>query len=227
MKRGQEQERIESEKDQNQVVRWDECLKHFIACEYFDKVEEIVNKKMGGWDKLMNGDYVLYELGWKIIIKSLLNMMSLDRERSERSEKFKKYLVDLANGIEVEIEDEKRLLLRFKHSDERPLVFADTIYRLFKDLSEIYDNHPIFANDDVRKQIDKTGLKISEIHNYFSKWKENVVSINDYIKLREEQYSDKISVVRKFAENTSLYTNDCISVVKEIERKELLGLCTF
>ena len=167
MKRGQEQERIESEKDQNQVVRWDECLKHFIACEYFDKVEEIVNKKMGGWDKLMNGDYVLYELGWKIIIKSLLNMMSLDRERSERSEKFKKYLVDLANGIEVDIEDEKRLLLRFKHSDERPLVFADTIYRLFKDLSEIYDNHSIFANDDVRKQIDKTSLKISEIHTTF------------------------------------------------------------
>ncbi|MGB6674264.1 MAG: hypothetical protein WBE34_17690 [Candidatus Nitrosopolaris sp.] len=153
-------------------------------------------------------------------------MMSLDRGRSEWSEKFKKYLVELANGIEVDIEGEKRLLLRFKHSDERPLVYADTIYLLFKDLFKIYNNHPIFANDDARKQIDKRSLKISDIHNYFLKWKENVISIKDYIKLRAEQYSDKIPAVRKFAENTSLDTNDCISVVKEIECKELLGLCT-
>jgi hypothetical protein len=91
MKKGQEQERIESEKDQNQVVRWDESLEHFIACEYFDKVERIVEERVGGLDILMNSDYNLYELGWEIILKSLLNVLFLDLERDKWSRIFKKY----------------------------------------------------------------------------------------------------------------------------------------
>jgi hypothetical protein len=196
----------------------------FIACEYFDKIEDIINKKIGGWDKLMKFDYNLYELGWKIIVRLLLNMVFLDPESSEWSEKFKKYLGDLANGIEVDIEDSKRLIFKFKHSDERPLVYADTIYRLFKDLFEIYDNHSIFANNDTRKQIAKTGLKIPEIYHYFSKWKENVNSINDYIILRKDQYGDKIPVVRKFLKNNSTYRDQVVLVVREIEKIELLKL---
>lgn len=227
LRNGIEKEGIEVNKDQNEIPRWHECLEHFVACEYFDKVEDIINKNIGGWDKLMKFDYNLYKLGWKIIIKSLLNTIFLDQDRSEWSGKAKKYLVDLANGVEVAIEDSMRLMFKFKHSYERPSVYADTIYLLFKDLFEIYDNHPFFANDDAREQIAKTGLKISEIHNYFSKWRENVVHINDYIKLREDQYSDEILTIRKFAEKASTDINECISAVKKIEHKELLGLCSY
>ncbi len=224
LRKGIEQERIEINKAENEIARWHVCLEHFISCEYFDKVEDIVNKKIGGWDRLMKFDYNLYELGWKIIVKSLLNMVLLDQERFEWSEKFKQYFGDLVNGIEVDIEESKRLIFKFKHSDERPLVYADTIYRLFKDLFEIYDSHPIFANNDARKQIAKTGLKIPEIYHYFSKWKENVISINDYIILRKDQYGDKIPVVKKFVKNNSIYRDQVILVVREIEKNELLKL---
>ena len=68
LQKGLELEKIEGNKGENEIARWHERLEPFIACEYFDKVEEIVNKKMGGWDKLMKADYILYQLGWKIII---------------------------------------------------------------------------------------------------------------------------------------------------------------
>lgn len=81
LRKGLAQEIIENEKDQNQVVRWDEYLKHFIACDSFQKVEQIIEERMGGLDALMKSDYNLYELGWEIILKSLLNVLFLDQER--------------------------------------------------------------------------------------------------------------------------------------------------
>jgi hypothetical protein len=48
--------------------------------------------------------------------------------------------------------------------------------------------------------------------------------LHDYIKLREDKYSEDIIGVRNFAENTSLDTSGCVSAVKEIEQKELLAL---
>jgi len=80
---------------------------------------------MGGWDKLMKSDYYIYELGWKIIVKSLLK-----QERSEWLGKFKKYFVDLANGIEVDLEDSK-LIFKFEYSYERRRYNLQTIRRHF------------------------------------------------------------------------------------------------
>ena len=56
LKKGLAQEIIENEKDQNQVIRWQEYLKHFIACEYFEKVEQIIEQRMGDLDALMKSD---------------------------------------------------------------------------------------------------------------------------------------------------------------------------
>jgi hypothetical protein len=36
------------------AAEWDECLKHFIACEYFDKVEDILKGRIGGLDGLVS-----------------------------------------------------------------------------------------------------------------------------------------------------------------------------
>jgi hypothetical protein len=61
-------------------------------------------------------------------------MLFLEQERSEWLEKFKKYFVDLVNGIVVDLQDSK-LIFKFEHSDERPHVWADNTYKLFKDIS--------------------------------------------------------------------------------------------
>jgi hypothetical protein len=178
---------------------------------------------MGGWDKLMKSDYYIYELGWKIIVKSLLNMVSLKQERSEWLEKFKKYFVDLVNGIDVDLEDSK-LIFKFEYSDERPPLYADRIYKLFENVSKIYDNHPIFASENADKQIAMTGLQIHKIYQYFSKLKENFILVNKYISQMEGQYEDKLAIVKRFAQNCSISSDQVISVVIEIEKNELLKL---
>jgi hypothetical protein len=227
VKNGLAQEIIENEKDQNQVVRWDECLRHFIACEYFQKVEQIIEERMGGLDALMKSDYNLYELGWEIILKSLLNVLFLDQERDKWSQRFKKYLTNLANNIEVRLHDQSRSpYIRFEYSQDWPKKLGSDIYGLFKHLFKIYDTHPIFSNYGALEKIDLTRLKIGEICDYFSTWQNNIISFQDYIRLRQSKYPKDIVAVRNFANDTSRDTNDFISAVKEIERKELLGLCS-
>jgi glutaredoxin 2 len=227
LKKGLAQEIIENEKDQNQVVRWDEYLKHFIACEYFEKVEQIIEERMGGLDALMKSDYNLYELGWEIILKSLLNVLFLDQERDTWSQRFKKYLTNLANNIEVRLHDQTRSpYILFEYSQDWPKKLGGDIYGLFKHLFKIYDTHPIFSNYEAWEKIDLTGLRIGEICDYFSIWRNNIISLQDYIGLRETKYPEHIIAVANFVGDTSLDTNDCILAVKEIERRELLGLCS-
>ena len=112
-------------------------------------------------------------------------MVFLKQERSEWLGKFKKYFVDLANSIDVNLEDSK-LIFKFEYSDERR-VYADRIYKLFEDLSKIYDNHPIFGSEDADKHIAMTGLQIHKIYQYFSKLEKSFIFINDYISQMEGQ----------------------------------------
>jgi hypothetical protein len=150
-------------------------------------------------------------------------MVFLNQERREWLEKFKKYFVDLANGIEVDIED-SRLTFKFKYSDKRPPRYADDIYNLFEDVCNIYNNHPIFAREDVYKEIDKAGLQIPNICQYFSKLKRNFISINDYISHMEARYQGNLIIVKKFVQNGPISRDQVISVVREIEKNELLKL---
>ncbi|MGC1930732.1 MAG: hypothetical protein WA667_17315 [Candidatus Nitrosopolaris sp.] len=129
----------------------------------------------------------------------------------------------MINGIEIDIEDSK-LTFRFKFSNERPSSWADNIFNLFKDVCKIYDNHPIFASEEARQQIIKTGLKIPEICQYFSKLKKNFISIDDYMLQMEGRYKDKLTVVKKFAEKSSTDKEEVILIVREIEKNELLKL---
>jgi hypothetical protein len=54
---------------------WFKVLLPYIECEYIDKVEKIIEEKIG-WDELlMKRDY---KLGCKIIVKSLLNVLPFE-----------------------------------------------------------------------------------------------------------------------------------------------------
>lgn len=223
LRKGIEQENVENNKDKFEVVRWQECLEPYSQCEYFEKIEEIIKEKMGGWDRLMKSDYDIYKLGWKIIVKSLLNMFFLNQGRCEWLEKFKKYFADLVNGIEVDIED-SRLTFKFKYSEERGSMYADDIYNLFKGICNIYNNHPIFARKGVDQEIAKTGLQIPNICQYFSKLEKNFIFINDYISQMEGLYEENLTIVKKFAKNGSICRDRVISAVREIEKNELLKL---
>jgi hypothetical protein len=220
LKKGIELEVIESGKTEPQVAGWEECVKHFIDCEYFDKVNYIIEKRMGGLDRLMQDDPNLYELGWKIIIKLLLNTLFLDNEREQWSQNFKKYLTVLANNVESKLLDQTdSLYLEFKYSQNRPIKLGSEIHGLFKRLSKIHDSHPIFSNDNASGKTNLAGIKIREVVDYFSTWQNNNVSLPDYIGLREVKYPEFIIPVKNFAEGTSLDKSGCISAVSEIERE--------
>ena len=163
IKQGLEKERIENEKGEFQVVRTYDYLKHFVACEYFDKVERILDERMGGLDNFMKTDYHLYELGWQMILKALLNNLFLDNERGKWSQRFKKYLTILVNGIEVKLYDQTKFYLLFKYSEQQPSKPVSDIYSLFKDLTEIYNNHPVFLNKDASEKMKITKIKIPEL----------------------------------------------------------------
>jgi hypothetical protein len=71
--------------------RWHDCLLPYIQCEYIDKVEKIIVEKIG-WDELlMNRNY---RLGCEIIVKSLLNVLPSESERTKWLDRLKKYRYD-------------------------------------------------------------------------------------------------------------------------------------
>jgi hypothetical protein len=226
IKQGLEKERVENEKDENQVVRTYDYLRHFVACEYFDKVERILDERMGGLDNLMKSDYHLYELGWQMILKALLSNLFLYNERDKWSQRFKKYLAILANGIEVKLYDQTKFYLLFKYSEQQPSKPVSDIYSLFKLLVKIYNNHRIFLNKHASEKMKITKLMIPEIELYFSLWQKNTITFSDYISTRKGKvkYANNVEVVKHYAEGKITDQNQFISAVKQIEKTELLRL---
>lgn len=75
LRKGMAQEIIENERDQYEVARWEECVKHFIACEYFEKVGCIIEKRMGGLDALTLGCFAFLLLS--VLLFSILDVRLL------------------------------------------------------------------------------------------------------------------------------------------------------
>ena len=90
--------------EQTAYRRCHECLLPYIKCEYIDKVEKIIEAKIG-WDELrMNRDY---RLGCEIIVRSLLNVLPMESERIKWLDKLKRYIPISPQNLEVKIENDK------------------------------------------------------------------------------------------------------------------------
>ena len=226
IRQGLEKERVENEKDENQVIRTYDYLKHFVTCEHFDKVEHIIDERMGGLDNLMKSDYHLYELGWQMILKALLSNLFLDNERDKWSRNFKKYLAILANGMEVKLYDQTKFYLLFKYSEQQPSKPVSDIYSLFKHLVGIYNNHPIFLNKNASGKMKYAKLMIPEIGLYFLLWQKDTISFSDYISTRKGKvkYAKNVKAVKHYAEGKITDQNQFISAIKQIEKTELSRL---
>jgi hypothetical protein len=139
--KGIEQEKVENDKNENEIARWHECLLPYIECEYIDKVEEIIEQKIG-WDELlMNSDY---RLGCEIIVRSLLNVLPMESERKKWLDRLKKYIPISPQNLEVKVENDKVYAL-FRLIGQG-LWHCDDALNFYNRLLDIYRKHPVFCN---------------------------------------------------------------------------------
>ena len=195
-----------------------ECLRPFIACEYFEMVESII-----GWDKLMKIDY---KLGIELIVKAFLNTFLWDPDRRKWLEKFNKYSPVSAGNLQVNISKENLFFLKFQHISESP-IFGSDAFEFYACLQHIYEKYRIFTNKKASTVTDN--LKIKEIVKYLDTWKGNNITIDNYLKLRISKYSEKIngikSLVNEYNNNRSSETkNNLLTEIKEIEVAELTAV---
>ncbi|MFZ0511001.1 MAG: SIR2 family protein [Candidatus Nitrosopolaris sp.] len=196
------------------VSRWSDCLRPYIECEYIDKVEKIIEEKIG-WDELLiNRDY---KLGCEIIVKSLLNILPFEAERIKWLNRLKKYIPLSPENLEVKIEAEKVFPL-FRLSGQSPL-YGDDALNFYKSLRDIYKNHPIFFNDEELKLIENGEEIIKQACNYLDVWKNTTLSLDDYIIIRKEKYAREVSEI--LLHNNSSHSDKLTQTLTEIERKEI------
>jgi SIR2-like domain len=179
--------------------RWHECLSGYIECEYIDRVEKIVEEKVGGWDQLlMNLDY---KLGCKIIIKSLLNNLFWEPSRIKWLERLKKY-IPILEKLELVI-DKDYIYVIFRLSGQLP-VYGDEALKFYESLLVIHKTHPIFFNEKASEVTEDGREIIRKTCKYLEIWSNTTILLDDYIELRK--------------------TNDCNElkrVFNEIEKQEL------
>lgn len=199
------------------VSKWYDCLLPYIECEHIDKVEKIIEDKMG-WDELMmNRDY---RLGSKIIVKSLLNVLPFEAERRKWLERLKKYIPISPENLEVYIENEKVYIL-FRLKGQYPL-YGDDALKFYESLLDIYKDHPIFFNDKKFNSIEDGKQIIKKACNYLEVWKDTTLSLDDYVNIRKNKYEAEVAMIENSLHNkNSNNVDELRQVLNEFERKVL------
>jgi hypothetical protein len=174
-----------SEEPANKTIerqtRWDECLKYYAECEHIEKIKELTDNKLD-WPILMKIDYVL---GTEIIVKSFLNNLFWESGRKEWLNRFNEYSPITPDKIRIKIDNET-LYIESKQRSDR-LFYGENAFLLYNHLLKIYDNHLIFSNEGASKTADNNGLKINQILEYLSLWKQNI-PLRDYPNRRRKRY---------------------------------------
>ncbi|HKG89144.1 MAG TPA: hypothetical protein VKA95_12530, partial [Nitrososphaeraceae archaeon] len=176
--------------------RWHECLLPYLECEYVDKVERIIEEKIG-WDELLLNRN--YRLGCKIIVKSILNVLPFEPERIKWINRLKKYIPISPESLELHIQKEGVFIL-FRLLGQSPL-YGDDALSLYRSLLDIYRDHPVYYTNEKLKLSEDGKARIEKICDYLEIWKNTTLSLEDYINTRKNQYAAQLSMVENLIQD--------------------------
>jgi hypothetical protein len=220
---GQSRERKREEKLEDPFTdkelehsRWHDCLLPYIQCEYIDKVEKIIEEKIG-WDELlMNRNY---RLGCEIIVKSLLNVLPMESEREKWLNELKKYIPISPENLEVKVENDK-VYAFFRLNSQFPL-HCDDALNFYKGLLDIYRKHPVFCNRVDLISIENGEEIINRACNYLDVWKNNTLPLKEYTTIRKGKCGHEVKLIESTLHKNSNRSDELIQILCKIERKEL------
>jgi SIR2-like domain len=222
LKKGQQCENKRQTENENAINRWHECLSSYIECEYIDKVEKIVEEKVGGWDQLVMN--LNYKLGCEIIVKSLLNNLFWENGRRKWLERLKNY-IPILEKLELVI-DNDYVYVTFRLPGQLQL-YGDVALKFYESLLVIYQTHPVFFNENTSHVKEDGQEIIRKTCKYLEIWRNTAIRLDNYIEMRKAKYAD----ILESAENLlQTYKNDKSSddarnelkrVFSEIEKQEL------
>ena len=140
----------------------------------------------------------------------------MESERKKWVEKLKKYIPISPENLEVKVENDKVYAL-FRLNSQRPL-YCDDALKFYKDLLDIYENHPIFSNDNELKSIENGKEIIHRVCDYLDVWKKTTLTLKEYITIRIEKYEHEVELIERLPKNSN---DKLIQILCEIERKAL------
>ena len=168
---------LTGESDSNTFTIVD-CLECFAKCEYFDKIEEIVNTKTDGWDSIIREMAKTTHFSYHIpniidiLLKSYFNHSSV--EENKDMDKLRYYLQISKEKFKIRIKDFE-LDLSFLIADIDLTGYH--CYRIYDHLEKQFHHYQEIAEVDANDilQIIKKGIE------FFKKWKNGKIMLDDYI----------------------------------------------
>jgi hypothetical protein len=188
----------------------------YIGCEYINKVEKIIEEKIGWTELVMNRDY---KLGCEIIVKSLLNSLPHEEERRKWLCRLKNYIPISPENLEVTVENQK-VYPSFKLGPSQSSLYGDEALKFYKSLLDIYRKHPVFCNRVDLISIENGEEIIKQVCIYLS----NVLKkpLEDYIIARKEKYQPDVKSIENLLQDHSSNNSDKLNqLLCGIERKVL------
>jgi hypothetical protein len=141
-------------------------------------------------------------------------------------ERLKKYIPVPIEILELHVQKEGVFIL-FRFPGQSPL-YGDDALKFYRSLLDIYKDHPVYYTDEKLKSIEDGKARISRTCDYLETWKNNTLSLDNYIGIRKNQHAIQLSRVKNLIQDykdskiSSDYLHMIEGIFREIEKEELL-----
>ena len=172
-----------------------DCLECFLECEYFDKINEIIDQRTEGWDSLISEIakvshenqklFIIYD----ILLKSLLNNW-LGYEKQKFRNNFNKFVIITNKNLEITLHNNTVGLTLEIGQNKLDSYFGYNLYSFLERQCIEYTKITEINISEILKEI-------QVIKNRFERWQNGDMLLNEYIEI---YVKDKPTVYLKIQE---------------------------
>lgn len=206
-----------------------DCLECYLECEYFDRIEAIVDNRTNGWNSIIRRvaeiEHQRYRLHaiYAIFLKRFFNL-SASAKSNKAKDLLTTYLTISQNSIKTEVKNYS-VNLWFLISDIR--IQGAFIFELFTKLEEKFNEYAKVA-DTVHHEI---LVMIQKAKGFFERWNNGQLSLEEYLELYVDKNSQEYEIIcdligqQEFAttkEEADMINDKGISdIIDQLEKKRL------
>ncbi len=208
-----------------------DCLKCYLSCEYFERIDVLVNKKSGAWDYILREiakvEFQRYnlEIIYNIFLKSYFNLFSSDRSKVAK-DLLVKYLTVFPGNIKMNVKD---YMVNLTYSISEIAIDGAFWFNIFKYLEEQFVSY---------KKITEVGHQdilelIQKARDFFDPWKQGQIALDKYLDRIIDNTTEEFQFITSLiayqqelvhtSEEAILVNAEISSIITAIETNRLLN----
>lgn len=191
---------------------WVSCLQPIAECQYVDKLDELIDSKIGFARTLRDTDNIAVrkrdimlfnlELGNNIILlQEILFKRCFAFYINERQAEGNQALLDLATAVYRFLHSSLSIEILRNRIELRPNIQPNGSYHPAKSLYDLYFSLLNYRNpyryDPLHKRIRRLVEFVNDIYDYLLDWESNFVEFNQYNALRKADFPQEVEEIAK------------------------------